>query len=157
MEFLNRWLSIASIYICLLLVTTRFIWWSLMRPSISSCYLFLSCIISCFWTRIVNIKFFSNSSLAFFASVSWVAMMCTSSVMHSWEVEFLLEAAETPMLDSSVLDELFSSISCTSGSGNVVTSSSSGVDFFIVFCNMINSVVRTNFDCLHNFGRIVHS
>ena len=84
-------------------------------------------------------------------------MMCSSSVMQSWEVEFLMKAAETPMLDSNVLDELFSSIICTSGSGNVVTSCSSGVVFFVLFCNMINSVVRATFDCLHNYGRTVHS
>ena len=84
-------------------------------------------------------------------------MMCSRSVMQSWEVEFFMEVAETPMLDSNVLDELFSSIICTSGSGNVVTSCSSGVVFLVLFCNMIDSAIRTIFYCLHNYGRTVHS
>lgn len=67
-----------------------------------------------------------------------------------------MEVDETPLLESNVVDELFSTIIYTLVI--VVPSCSSGAVFWVVvsFYNMIDSTVRVVFDSLNNYGRTVH-
>ena len=82
-------------------------------------------------------------------------MMCSSSQMCSREDEFF-EEDETPMLESNVLEELFSSMISTSGIA-VVSNCSDGICLIIdSFCNMIDSTVREVFDSLNNCGHTIH-
>ena len=82
-------------------------------------------------------------------------MMCSSSRMCSREDELFPEEDEMPMLESNVLEELFSSMISTS-SIVVVSSSFDGVWLVLnSFCNTIDSSVRTVFDSLNNYCQTI--
>jgi hypothetical protein len=83
-------------------------------------------------------------------------MMCSSSRMCSREDELFPEEDETPMLESNVLEGLFSSIISTSGI--VIVSSRFDAICFILdsFYNMNDNTFRAVFDSFNNYGQTIH-
>ena len=83
-------------------------------------------------------------------------MMCSSSWMCSREDELFPEEDEMPMLESNVLEELFSSVISTSGI-DVVSNIFDGVCLILdSFCNTIDRSVREVFDSLNNYCETIN-